>query len=64
MKSEDSEGTSESRARGERDEAQALTGRTLTSIDELRDAVDSCRRCTLWSGDAGCARRRAGASGD
>jgi uracil-DNA glycosylase len=48
MKSEDSEPTSESRARSERDEAQALTGRTLTSIDELRAAVDSCRRCTLW----------------
>ena len=48
MKSEDSEPSSDASARAERDEAQALTGRTLTSIDELRAAVDSCRRCTLW----------------
>ena len=48
MKSEDSEAPDESRARGERDETQALTSRSLTSIDELRAAVDSCRRCTLW----------------
>jgi uracil-DNA glycosylase len=46
MKSEDSE-PGASRSRAERDES-AITGRTLKSIDELRGAVDSCRRCTLW----------------
>ena len=48
MKSEDSEPTNESRVRVEGDEDQAVTGRTLTSLAELRAAVDSCRRCTLW----------------
>jgi uracil-DNA glycosylase len=47
MKSEDTE------PRGRRtrthDDENALTGaRTLTSITELRDAVNECRRCSLW----------------
>ncbi len=48
MKSEDSDPAGEPRPRTEPEEAQGLTGRTLTSIDELRVAVESCRRCTLW----------------
>jgi DNA polymerase len=48
MKSEDPESASESRTRTDREEEQTVTGRSLTSIDELRAAVDTCRRCTLW----------------
>ena len=48
MKSEDPEPAGDPRARADSGESQELTGRTLTSIDELRAAVDSCRRCTLW----------------
>ena len=48
MKSEDNEPL-ERRTRTSDDEnANALTGRTLTSIAELRDAVDECKRCSLW----------------
>ncbi len=49
MKSEDSEPASGTRPKTDRDdETPQITGRTLTSIDELRPAVESCRRCTLW----------------
>jgi uracil-DNA glycosylase len=37
----------EARARTERERGDAI-GRHLNSIDELRDAVNSCRRCGLW----------------
>ena len=48
MKSEDNEPL-ERRTRTNDDEnANALTGRTLKSIAELRDAVDECKRCSLW----------------
>jgi DNA polymerase len=47
MKSEDTEPQGH-RTRA-RDEASGLTGaRTLTNVDELRNAVNQCRRCTLW----------------
>jgi uracil-DNA glycosylase family protein len=37
------------RARADQDEAGGLTGaRTLSSVGELRTAVNECRRCTLW----------------
>ena len=52
MKSEDPETASSARAKGERakpdQEEPGITARTLTSVDELRPAVESCRRCTLW----------------
>jgi uracil-DNA glycosylase len=36
-------------ARGGREDESPLTGaRTLVSLGELRDAVNECRRCTLW----------------
>src|SRR5579862_4652358 len=36
-------------ARAGREEEGGLTGaRTLVSLEELREAVNDCRRCTLW----------------
>jgi DNA polymerase len=47
MKSEDTEASGK-RARSH-DETSALTGaRTLQTIDELRHAVNECKRCGLW----------------
>jgi len=48
MKSEDPQPASATRTRADPDDSQALSGRTLTSLEELRPAVDSCRRCSLW----------------
>ena len=37
------------RARSGREDESGLTGaRTLVSLEELRGAVNECRRCTLW----------------
>ncbi|HVS75987.1 MAG TPA: UdgX family uracil-DNA binding protein [Steroidobacteraceae bacterium] len=48
MTTEDSEPLAK-RARAGREEAGGLTGaRTLVSLEELRGAVDACRRCALW----------------
>ena len=48
MKSEDTEPPGR-RTRARDDDAGGLTGaRTLTSIDELRTAVNDCKRCLLW----------------
>jgi uracil-DNA glycosylase len=47
MKSEDTEPGRRTRTSDE-ENANALTGRTLTSIAELREAVNECRRCALW----------------
>ena len=48
MTTEESEPLSR-RARAGREEAGALTGaRTLVSLEELRSAVNECRRCTLY----------------
>ncbi|MBW4050593.1 MAG: UdgX family uracil-DNA binding protein [Proteobacteria bacterium] len=48
MTTEDSEPLSR-RARAGREETGGLTGaRTLMSLEELRNAVNECRRCTLW----------------
>ena len=47
MKSEDTE--PHGRKTRTQDEESPLTGaRTLTSLGELRDAVNDCRRCSLW----------------
>jgi uracil-DNA glycosylase family protein len=48
MTTEESEPQSR-RARAGREEESPLTGaRSLVSLAELRDAVNECRRCTLW----------------
>jgi uracil-DNA glycosylase family protein len=47
MKSEDTE--PHGGRKRTHDDENALTGaRTLTSIEELRDAVNECKRCALW----------------
>ena len=49
MKSEDHELEGGRRERAAREDEQALTGaRTLASIGELPQAIDQCRRCSLW----------------
>jgi uracil-DNA glycosylase len=50
MKSEDEQPSGSARSREARDEdANTLTGaRTLTSTRELPDAVNACKRCSLW----------------
>ena len=48
MTTEESEPLSR-RARSGREDDGALTGaRTVVSVEELRGAVNECRRCTLW----------------
>src|SRR6267154_1816799 len=50
MKHEDEQPATRARSRvGEPEDTQALTGaRTLSSIRELPEAVNACRRCGLW----------------
>ena len=48
MKSEDTEPLGRRTRTNDDENANALTGRTLKSIAELRDAVDECKRCSLW----------------
>jgi uracil-DNA glycosylase len=48
MTTEESEPLSR-RARADREDESGLTGaRTLASLEELRGAVNGCRRCALW----------------
>ncbi|HVW69492.1 MAG TPA: UdgX family uracil-DNA binding protein [Steroidobacteraceae bacterium] len=49
MKSEDTEPHGRRTRSSDDENANALTGaRSLTSISELRDAVNDCKRCQLW----------------
>ena len=48
MKSEDMEPPANRRTRAQEDESELTGARTLRSVDELRAAVNECKRCSLW----------------